>query len=106
MSQNTNFSLEKLFAQMQSNAKNLSAEQSYTARLAALESEDVTKKFMEEAYEVSLAAVEHQRHNGGEENLVNEACDVIYHLLAVLVNRDIDFNDVLAELEKRNNKLK
>ena len=106
MTENNNFSLTKLFAEMKFNAQNLDSKKSYTSYLASLESEDITKKFMEEAYELSLAAVEKERHKGSKENVIAEASDVIYHLLAVLLNRNVEFSEVMTELEKRNKKLK
>lgn len=91
--------LEELFVEMQSK-KNLEPHQSYTAYLAGLSSEAVSKKFMEEAFELAIANIE-MVDGKGKKELVGEASDVIYHLMALLISKDIDFKEVVQELENR-----
>jgi len=91
--------LEELFKEMQSK-KNLEPHKSYTAYLSGLSSEAVSKKFMEEAFELSIANIE-MVDGKGKAELIGEASDVIYHLMALLISKNLDFKDVVEELEKR-----
>lgn len=85
---------------MQDRSKNLEPHESYTSYLSSLSNEAVGKKLMEEAFELSVANIEMVDDKGRSE-LVGEAADVIYHLMALLVTRDVDFKEVIAELENR-----
>jgi phosphoribosyl-ATP pyrophosphohydrolase len=69
---------------------------SWTAKLLQKGPEKVAEKFGEEAVEAIIAAVKNDR-----ENLTYEAADVLYHLLVMLASRDVELNDVLKELERR-----
>ena len=71
------------------------AETSYTARLIA-DPALAARKLGEEATETIIAALV-----GNKDDLTTEAADVIYHLLALLAAKDIDLDDVLAELARR-----
>ena len=68
---------------------------SYTNQLLADE-EEIAKKIGEEAIEVILAAA-----SQGEERIIEETADLIYHTLVLLVANDIAWEDILAELETR-----
>lgn len=70
-------------------------ETSYTARLVA-DPALAGRKFGEEAIEALVAAL--QDDTAG---LTAEAADVIYHLLALLAARGVEFEDVMLELERR-----
>lgn len=85
---------------MQDRSKNLEPHESYTAYLSSLSNEAVGKKLMEEAFELSVANIEMVDDKGRDE-LVGEAADVVYHLMALLVTRDVDFKEVIVELENR-----
>jgi phosphoribosyl-ATP pyrophosphohydrolase len=76
--------------------KSAAPDSSWTAKLLAKGPEKAAEKFGEEAVEAIIAAVANDH-----ENLVNEAADVLYHLLVMLAARDVDLADVLAELERR-----
>lgn len=69
---------------------------SWTAKLLAAGPEKAAEKFGEEAVEAVIEAV-----RGDKARLTAEAADVIYHLLVMLAACDVDFADVLAELERR-----
>lgn len=69
---------------------------SWTAKLLASGPEKCAEKFGEEAVEAIIEAVK-----GDRAKLTAEAADVIYHLLVMLASRDVSFNDVLAELQRR-----
>lgn len=70
---------------------------SYTQQLIASGTQQVAKKVGEEGVEVALAAAA-----GSREDVVNEAADLIFHLLVLLSQRDIGFADVVAQLHDRN----
>lgn len=71
---------------------------SYTTSLFAGGVEKIGAKVLEEAEEVVEAATENGE--AGREHLVNEAADLIYHLLVMLAHRDATLEqveDVLAQ---------
>ena len=69
---------------------------SWTAKLLAQGPEKAAEKFGEEAIEAVIEAVK-----GDKKALTREAADVLYHLIVMLESRNVDFADVLAELERR-----
>lgn len=69
---------------------------SWTARLLSKGPEACARKFAEEAVEAVIEAVK-----GDRAPLVNEAADVVYHLMVMLAARGISLKDVTAELERR-----
>lgn len=69
---------------------------SHTARLLAKGPLKCAEKFGEEAVEAVIAAAAQDR-----EALIGESADVLYHLLVMLASRDIQLNDVLKELQRR-----
>jgi len=69
---------------------------SYTARLASEGDKRVAQKVGEEATELALAAVA-----GDREEQLEEAADLLFHLLLLLSVKGITLNDVVAVLEKR-----
>ena len=71
--------------------------ESYTARLYA-DRELLVRKVMEEAFEVCL---ELGRTPVDRQATVAEAADLVYHVLAGLVQEGISFDDVAAELARR-----
>ena len=72
------------------------AAQSYTRALLDKGVAHCAKKMGEEAFETALAAVAEDK-----QHLINEASDLLYHLLVVLKARGVTVADVEAELEKR-----
>ena len=76
--------------------KGASPETSYTAKLLSQGVEKCAKKLGEEAVEAALAAMTDDRRH-----LTEEAADVLYHLLVVLVARGVPLAQVMAELERR-----
>lgn len=70
--------------------------ESYTARLLAAGEDEIIKKIGEEAVEVILAA-----KGQGDERVVEESADLIFHLLVLLISRDLAWADIEAELAKR-----
>lgn len=76
--------------------KGADPDSSWTARLLARGPEKAAEKFGEEAVEAIIEAV-----RGDRDRLTSEAADVLYHLLVMLAARDVAFEDVLAELARR-----
>ena len=72
------------------------AQESYTARLIAAGADAIVKKIGEEAVEVILAA-----KGQGDQRVIEESADLVYHLLVLLVSRDLSWSDVETELERR-----
>ena len=69
---------------------------SYTTYLFDKGLDKILKKFGEEAAETIIAA-----KNDDRAELVAETADVLYHLLVLLVARDITLDEVRAELAQR-----
>ncbi|MGI9585737.1 MAG: bifunctional phosphoribosyl-AMP cyclohydrolase/phosphoribosyl-ATP diphosphatase HisIE [Acidimicrobiia bacterium] len=75
-------------------------EGSYTASLIGSGTDEVARKVIEEAGEVVLAAKNHQA-GGPTDRVVEEAADLVYHLLVLLAERGIEFSAVEDELDRR-----
>lgn len=69
---------------------------SYTASLLAAGEDEIIKKIGEEAIELILAA-----KSQGDERFICETADLLYHVLVLLVKRDLTLAQVEAELERR-----
>jgi phosphoribosyl-ATP pyrophosphohydrolase len=69
---------------------------SYTNQLLEDGIQRIAQKIGEEAVEVIIAAV-----NQGRQRVIEESADLLYHLLVLLVEMDIDLEEVEAELERR-----
>jgi phosphoribosyl-ATP pyrophosphohydrolase len=89
--------LEDLFAVIEDRKENLPAD-SYTASLFTHEKGEnaVLEKLGEESTELLLAAKDDDR-----EEMAHESADIVYHLLVLLAMKDMDLDDLLAELESR-----
>ncbi len=72
------------------------ADQSYTRKLLDAGPEKCAKKLGEEAAETIIAALVQP-----DEDLQNEAADLLYHLLVLLESRMVKLDDVLKKLEQR-----
>ena len=69
---------------------------SYTARLAASGSKRIAQKVGEEGVEVAIAAV-----TGDDQETIDEAADLVYHLIVLLNERGLSIADVAARLQTR-----
>ena len=87
--------LQDLFATIEAR-KTADPASSWTAQLLARGPEKCAEKFGEEAVEAIIEAVK-----GDQAALTTEAADVLYHLMVMLVARDVSLDAVLAELERR-----
>jgi phosphoribosyl-ATP pyrophosphohydrolase len=80
--------------------KDTPAENSYTGYLFSQGVDKICKKVGEECAEVIIAA-----KNNDPEAIINEAADVLYHLLVLLAERGISWDDAENELEARSRKI-
>jgi len=74
-------------------------EGSYTARLVAEGPGRIAQKVGEEGVETALAAV--TRDDAG---LLSECADLVYHLVVLLKSRDLELDDLVAELRSRHDR--
>ena len=84
--------LPRLYSLIESRKREL-PEGSYTTYLFTEGIEKIKKKTGEEAIEVLLAASHGDR--------LHEAADLIYHLLVLLVETGVGFDELLSELQSR-----
>lgn len=89
------YQLEQLLAER----KTASPDSSYTAQLYASGTKRIAQKVGEEGVETALAATVNDR-----EELTNEASDLIYHLLVLLQDQDLDLSKVIGRLRERHQK--
>jgi len=91
----TNSTINQLFATIQSRKAEM-PEGSYTAFLFEKGENEVLKKIGEEAIEIIIAA-----KGEGDDRVLYESADLIYHLLVLLAARDLSWEQVEVELAKR-----
>ncbi|WP_241590867.1 bifunctional phosphoribosyl-AMP cyclohydrolase/phosphoribosyl-ATP diphosphatase HisIE [Rosenbergiella epipactidis] len=84
--------LEQLLA----SRKSADPSSSYTASLYASGTKRIAQKVGEEGVETALAATVNDR-----EELTNEASDLIYHLIVLLQDQDLDLSSIIANLRQR-----
>ena len=87
--------LHQLFETIQARKQN-PPPGSYTATLFAKGENEILKKIGEEAVEVIIAA-----NNEGDERVIYEMADMLYHSMVLLAARDLQWSDLEAELAKR-----
>ncbi len=90
--------LPELFATIE-DRKAHPSEGSYTSRLMRAGEDEILKKVGEEAMEVILAA-----KGQGNQRLIEETADLLYHTLVLLSFRGLSLQDVEAELRRRRQK--
>lgn len=89
------YQLEQLLA----SRKSADPDSSYTASLYARGTKRIAQKVGEEGVETALAATVNDRFE-----LTNEASDLIYHLLVLLQDQDLDLSTVINNLRDRHQK--
>jgi phosphoribosyl-ATP pyrophosphohydrolase len=87
--------LDRLFATI-AGRRGADPSGSHSARLLSLGSAKVAQKFGEEAVECVIEAVA-----GNRDALIAESADVLYHLLVMWVDGNVEAQEVWAELERR-----
>jgi phosphoribosyl-ATP pyrophosphohydrolase/phosphoribosyl-AMP cyclohydrolase len=71
-------------------------EESYTAQLAAAGTKRIAQKVGEEGVELALAAA-----TGNKAEIVDEAADLLYHVIVLLAAEDLGLTDVCERLRER-----
>ena len=71
-------------------------EGSYVSQLLNAGTQRIAQKVGEEGVETAIAGV-----CGDNQSLINEAADLLFHLLVLLTQRRISFSDILSELTGR-----
>ena len=92
---NSRHSLDRLYDVIASR-KNEAPKDSYTAQLLANAPINPAQKLCEEATEVLIEALNHDKVK-----LTAESADLLYHLLVVWAAADINPQDVWQELDRR-----
>ena len=77
---------------------------SYTYELAKGGVEKITRKIGEEALEVVIASFIYEKNSNAKtrEELIGEVCDLFYHTLVLLASQQIELDEILKELHRRN----
>ena len=91
--------MRELYETAQSRKEN-AQEGSYTGYLFQQGLDKILKKCAEECGEVIIAA-----KGEDQEALIGEICDLTYHILVLMAQRDIELEEVMAVLEQRRQKL-
>lgn len=78
-----------------SSRKGQDPDKSYSAKLLS-HNEKIYRKLNEECYELIYACLKQNKNE-----VIYEACDVIYHLLTLLAKHDVSIEDITKELEAR-----
>lgn len=91
--------LERLYAVILDRRAN-PREGSYTCYLFEKGLDKILKKVGEECAETIIAA-----KNGVSADTVGEVSDLIYHLMVMMAEKEIPLDDVLAELDRRAQKI-
>ncbi len=96
-------SLDELFSLIK-NKIAAKEKNSYTYELAKGGAEKITRKVAEEAVEVVIAAFMNEQKNNKEthQDLIGEVSDLFYHTLVLLASQNIELDEILQELNKRN----
>jgi phosphoribosyl-ATP pyrophosphohydrolase len=107
MINNNNFSFEQLLSLVKAKIAEKDPH-SYSYKLYLEGVDKICRKVGEEAVEVVVAAFIDEKNPNAKnrEELVGEICDLLYHLTVLMAHRDIDFTEVLAELNTRNKRKK
>ncbi len=87
--------IEELYNRIEGRVKNKN-KNSYTYRLIKFGPKKIAQKFGEESTELIVDFL-----NGTKKRTVEEAADVIYHLLVLLKSKKITLKEVYKELSRR-----
>ena len=87
--------IEELFKIIEERTKH-KKKKSYTNKLLQLGPNKIAQKFGEESAELIIDYLK-----GSKKRTIEEAVDVIYHLIVLLKSKKITLNEINKELEKR-----
>jgi len=91
----TSTTIQQLWATIQARKADMPAD-SYTASLFRAGENEILKKIGEEAIEIIIAA-----QGEGNDRVIYESADFIYHLLVLLAARGLSWEQIEAELARR-----
>ena len=89
------FVIERIY-EMIKDRKNNPKEGSYTNYLLEKGIDKICKKIGEEASEMIIAA-----KNSDKDELIGEICDLIYHMLVLMFDRNVTVEEVKSKLSER-----
>lgn len=92
------YQLERIISTKKKYSSQNSNKISYTSNLYTSGTERIAQKVGEEGLETALAAVSRNANS-----LINEASDLIYHLLVLLQNESLSLSNIINELRSRRN---
>ena len=92
--------IENLFLKIEKRAKGKSSK-SYTKKLIKGGKKKISQKFGEESNELIIDYLK-----GTKKRTIEEAADVIYHLLVLLYSKKIKLKEIEKELKKRSNNVR
>jgi phosphoribosyl-ATP pyrophosphohydrolase len=72
------------------------SDESYTARLALAGTKRIAQKVGEEGVELALAATA-----GDDQETIDEAADLVYHLIVLLAHKNLSLADIAERLKGR-----
>lgn len=87
--------LNQLFRLIKTRQKEM-PEKSYTTKLFTEGTNRIIQKVGEEAIETVIAA-----KNRDKNEIVNEVSDLVYHLFVMLAEQEIEFGEIVSNLEER-----
>ena len=87
--------IDELFTIIENRFKS-KIKESYTNKLLKMGPNKIAQKFGEESIELIVDYL-----NGSKKRTIEEAADVIYHLLVLLKSKKINIKEVYKELDKR-----
>jgi phosphoribosyl-AMP cyclohydrolase / phosphoribosyl-ATP pyrophosphohydrolase len=87
--------LNQLFRLIKTRQKEM-PEKSYTTKLFTEGANRIIQKVGEEAIETVIAA-----KNRDKNEIVNEVSDLVYHLFVMLAEQEIEFGEIVSNLEER-----
>ena len=90
--------IEELFSVIRERHQNPKSN-SYTSHLFKEGPEKISKKLIEEAGEIIIEFLDANKKNS--QLLVNEICDLLFHLLVLVESADLELTEIYSELSKR-----
>ncbi|NWF90247.1 MAG: bifunctional phosphoribosyl-AMP cyclohydrolase/phosphoribosyl-ATP diphosphatase HisIE [Ignavibacteriaceae bacterium] len=93
---NKNLNFLHILFELVSSRKEKLPEGSYTANLFNSGSDRIIQKVGEEAVEVMIAA-----KNRNRKDIIYECADLLFHLMIMLKDNDVELNEIVTELESR-----
>lgn len=92
-------SLEELYKTIEEKSK-IEDDNSYTWRIFQKGIDEIAKKLIEESGEVAIAAIRNESSQDNK-NLTLESVDLLYHLMALLVNQGVSLEQIEEETKRR-----